>query len=286
AKFGGGDTDGFWMIVNNAGNKILFSTYLGGNNTDSVDSLFVDPVSGKVYASGGTFSTNFPKPSSSSSALNPNVDNCKAWFLFFLELEAFHYAVFRDEFDIIEAQFSFDCNSRFTTLLIFEKLIQLINAGFLAATTNQGIVSGGLDAHLVARDLNLNVINAFTYGGSGAEYANAITRDSKGRIYIAGDTTSTDLPLMNPVQTVNRGRQDGYIAMFDQNLQLLFSTYLGGTGFDSIHDIKVDAKGNIYVTGFTDSNNLRTTPHAFQKSRKGPPFSNDAFIFKITPVAP
>lgn len=286
AKFGGGDTDGFWMIVNNTGSKILFSTYAGGNDTDSVDSLSIDTKTGKIYTSGGTFSSNFPKASvSEKNVSNITGERCVLWIEIDTPTTDGYERSESDSSGTAITIVSIDCTSKIGRSLADDIVDQLVQSGFLNSSS-QGISTGGVDAHLVQRDLNLNIINAFAYGGSGTEYANAITKDSRGRIYIAGDTTSTDLPLMNPVQTVNRGRQDGYIAMFDQNLQLLFSTYLGGTGFDSIHDIKVDPKGNIYVTGFTDSSNLRTTPHAFQKTRKGPQFSNDAFIFKITPVAP
>ncbi|HLK18905.1 MAG TPA: SBBP repeat-containing protein [Bryobacteraceae bacterium] len=46
-----------------------------------------------------------------------------------------------------------------------------------------------------------------SYNGSGSDAANAITTDSSGNIYIAGTTTSFDLPLLNPSQSVNPGTQ-------------------------------------------------------------------------------
>jgi hypothetical protein len=288
AKFGGGDTDGFWMKVNNSGNKILFSTYTGGNNTDSVDSLVLDPKTGKVYAGGGTFSSNFPKAAVSpiNELSKIKDDNCSYWAIVFTVISLNAYGTFEYDNELANIALKFDCKNSFANQLVADRLMELSLAPFGNEPFNQGIASGGLDAHITSRDLNLNILQTIAFGGSSTEYANAIATDNKGRIYVGGDTTSNDLPLKNPVQSVNRGRQDGFVAVFDQNFQLLFSTYIGGTGFDSIHDIKVDPKGNIYVTGFTDSSNLKTTPHAFQKSRKGPQFSNDAFIFKITPVVP
>jgi hypothetical protein len=285
SKFGGGDTDGFWIKVNNTGNKILFATYEGGNDTDSVDSLVIDRKTGKVYASGGTFSSNFPKASSNLNQHSNDV-NCSYWTIVFAVIAIDAYNTFDYDSKLAEVALKFDCKNSFANQLVADRLQELSQSPLGKEPANQGIATGGLDASVLTRDLNLLILQQVAFGGSSAEYANAITTDSKGRIYIAGDTTSTDLPLKNPVQSVNRGRQDGFVAVFAQNLELLFSTYIGGTGFDSIHDIKVDPKGNIYVTGFTDSSNLKTTAHAFQKSRKGPAFSNDAFIFKITPVTP
>ena len=59
--FGGGTIfgDGFVTKLNPAGNSILYSTYLGGNDEDAVNAIAVDSA-GIVYVAGGTISTNFP----------------------------------------------------------------------------------------------------------------------------------------------------------------------------------------------------------------------------------
>jgi YVTN family beta-propeller protein len=59
---------------------------------------------------------------------------------------------------------------------------------------------------------------------------------------------------------------------------LVYSSYLGGSSDDSGNGIAVDATGNAYVTGSTNSTNFPTTPGAFQTSNQG---SNEAFVAKI-----
>src|SRR5205814_485488 len=66
---------------------------------------------------------------------------------------------------------------------------------------------------------------------------------------------------------------------------LVYSTYLGGTLFDSGLGIAVDAGGNAYVTGRTQSPDFPTTPGAFQTTfRSGPLGRFDAFVTKIDPT--
>ena len=55
----GGDTDAFVTQVRYDGEVIIYSTYLGGNNYDAGNGIAVDS-SGEVYATGTTYSANFP----------------------------------------------------------------------------------------------------------------------------------------------------------------------------------------------------------------------------------
>src|SRR5206468_10923722 len=62
---------------------------------------------------------------------------------------------------------------------------------------------------------------------------------------------------------------------------LVYSTFFGGSGFDRGVGLAVDAAGNAYVTGLTDSSNLPTTAEAFQTTIGG---SDDAFVTKMAPA--
>lgn len=96
------------------------------------------------------------------------------------------------------------------------------------------------------------------FGGSVYEIANAIAVDSSGDAYIAGLTSSTNLPTKNPVQATNLaaagGGSTGFITEFNPaGSALVYSTYLGGTSSDQMTAIAVDAVGNTYVGGITSS---------------------------------
>ncbi len=59
---------------------------------------------------------------------------------------------------------------------------------------------------------------------------------------------------------------------------LAYSTYLGGSGFDTGHDVAVDLRGAAYVAGETHSPDLPTTAGAFDRTYNG---GSDAFVTKI-----
>ena len=104
-------------------------------------------------------------------------------------------------------------------------------------------------------------------GGSGNNYSagNAITIDNEGHAYIAGVTNDTDFPTTaGVVQTTLAGQDDGFVAEFAADgSSLIFSTYLGGSDYDGLFAIKLDDSGNIFVDGFSSSSDL-TQVNAFQ----------------------
>jgi len=115
-------------------------------------------------------------------------------------------------------------------------------------------------------------------GGSGSEQAESVTVDGSFNAYVTGFTTSTDFPTVNPIQPTNMGGYDGFVAKINApGSALVYSTYLGGTGFDNSCGIAVDASGNVYVAGGTSSTDF-PTKHAVQPSYGG---NSDAFVTKI-----
>src|SRR5687767_9665358 len=76
----------------------------------------------------------------------------------------------------------------------------------------------------------------FTYGGRGTDTVNAVTTDAVGNIYIAGRTTSSDLPgTANALQKTLRGAPsgtgsitDGFVAKLAPDGRVIWATYLGG----------------------------------------------------------
>ena len=91
------------------------------------------------------------------------------------------------------------------------------------------------------------------FGGTGADVAGGIALDAAGNAYITGSTTSNNFPLVNPAQPTFYGNlSDPSTFVTEVNAagtQLVYSTYLGGSGSFSGRGIAVDHSGNAYVTG-------------------------------------
>jgi hypothetical protein len=93
-------------------------------------------------------------------------------------------------------------------------------------------------------------------GGTGGDSAAGIAIDADGDAYIAGNTSSIDFPLVNPLQSKNNGAVNSQGTTFVAKLNptgaaLVFSTYLGGSGGDKNAGIAVDAQQNVYIAGTT-----------------------------------
>jgi uncharacterized repeat protein (TIGR01451 family) len=110
------------------------------------------------------------------------------------------------------------------------------------------------------------ILNFSTYfGGSGDEHNTSVAVDGSLNIYLAGSTTSPNLPVpTGAVQTTLHGAQNVYVAKIQPPLgsqvaKLLDLTYLGGSGNDYPVGIGVDGGENPYVAGTTTSGNFPTT---------------------------
>jgi hypothetical protein len=117
-------------------------------------------------------------------------------------------------------------------------------------------------------------------GGSLHDGASSITTDDSGIIYLAGATTSSDFPRINALQTRLNGRQDCFVAkLAPDGSSLVFSTYLGGTQDEGVTGIAVNKRGEIYLSGYTQSADF---PLVKPFSSKLSGFS-DAFLTKLSP---
>ena len=117
-------------------------------------------------------------------------------------------------------------------------------------------------------------------GGSSDEAVTGIAIDASGAAYVTGSTTSTNFPTLGAAaDTILGGPYDAFVAKLTNSGELAWSTYLGGSDYDTGHDIAVDASGAAYVTGVTESTDFPTLGAAADTSLGGP---FDAFVAKLT----
>jgi hypothetical protein len=158
------------------------------------------------------------------------------------------------------------------------------STNFPTASPLQAANGGNFDAFITKLNATGSALLYSTYlGGSSGDSAIAIALDGAGNAYVAGTTDSTNFPTVSPIQAANGGVRDGFVAKLNAaGTGLLYSTYLGGNGFEQAESIAVDGAGNAYVAGFTESPNFPTTAGSFQTMYHG---ASDAFVTKITNIA-
>jgi Beta-propeller repeat len=144
-------------------------------------------------------------------------------------------------------------------------------------------VSFAVAAYDTSRPLVIDPVLVYsTYLGGNAgdvgDQGNGIAVDNRGNAYVTGFTGSTDFPTVNAVQPAFGGGADAFMAKLTRSgSQLLYSTYLGGSGFELGSGIAVDNRGNAYVTGQTNSTDFPTV-NAVQPAFGG---GADAFVAKL-----
>ena len=147
----------------------------------------------------------------------------------------------------------------------------------------QSQFGGGVaDAFVTALDPNESVPMFSTYlGGSGDDIGAAIAVDVAGSVYLTGETTSPNFKTVQPWQArLAGGVRDAFVVKLEQGgTAFVYSTYLGGRGFDRGSAIVADRFGHAYVTGMTDSTDFPTTDDVVQSFSAG---EGDAFVTKLS----
>ncbi len=113
-------------------------------------------------------------------------------------------------------------------------------------------------------------------GGSLDDSAWTIALDASRRVYVGGDTYSSDFPLQAPLRAAGASGE-GFLAKIAANgRSLLWSTFVGGSGSEILRALAVDSNGNAYVGGHTTSADFPAT--GFDKTFAG---ASEAYVTKI-----
>ncbi len=272
--------DAFVTKLKYDGSGLIFSTFLGGKGNDLCTGIIVDDV-GDIYVTGYTGSSDFPVTQGViQSQKKASMD------AFILKMAAngsdIDFSTFfgGDDHDM-GMNIALGGSGDIVIIGNTKSSDFPVKSGCYDTTAN-----GGKDLFLARTNSNATTLLKSTYlGGSKYDYllqSTCVTVDAKGYVYIAGVSNSTDFPTTTGAyQKTNSGIRCGIVVKMDFNLtRLVFSTYLGGSAFGRVDDIKVDPDGNVYVCGNTISNDFPTTQGAYQTTINGDGF-HDGFIAKL-----
>ena len=120
-------------------------------------------------------------------------------------------------------------------------------------------------------------------GGTLADDAHAVAINTSGEIIVAGDTMSSNFPVAAGLTfTAYSASNDVFVTKYSADgSTIIFSTYLGGSGADVGKGVGLDINNNIYITGYSASNNFPVTAGVVQGTNPSPGISS-AFVSKLS----
>jgi hypothetical protein len=254
-----------------------YSTYLGGTGDETGWGIAVD-AAGNAYVTGETASTDFPtagppaQPAHAGGLLDAFVTKLSSTSEVIystylgggLDDQAFGIAVDAGGNAYVTGSTS---SADFPT----------------AGTPSQANKAGAADAFVVKLDPAGAPLYSTFLGGAGWDWGMAVAVDTAGNAYVMGDTSSNDFPTAGtPSQPTPGGFGDVFVTKLGSTSALVYSTYLGGLGFEWGRGIALDAAGNAYVTGGTEAANFPTAGSPLQAAKKG---RGDAFITQLSPTS-
>lgn len=267
--------------LNATGSALVYSTYLGGSDTDVAKGISVD-AAGHAYVAGTTASSNFPTAGTPFQASHA--------------ADGGHFDAFVAKINIAGAGLAY------ATYLgggvDDQALAVAADAGgnailtgftdstnFPTANAFQPLYSGSSsDAFVTKLNTTGSALVYSTYlGGAGDEQGNAVAVDTQGNAYVAGVTSSSNFPTVGPGATTLHGSRDAFVTKFGTLGGLpAGSTLLGGSDLDEARAIAVDPSGNAYIAGMTFSTDFPTTAGALQGVHASDSNAEDAFITKMS----
>ncbi|MEO0091214.1 MAG: SBBP repeat-containing protein [candidate division WOR-3 bacterium] len=282
-----GSFDAFILKFTNTGVR-EWATHYGGSDEDHGYAIATDSL-GNVFVTGMTRSANFPTYNPGAGAyFQGNILGYRTVFILkFTNTGVREWATY----------YGGNTND-------YGRSIAVDNSGNVFITGNtsssnfptydaggnayyQSTIAGGDDAFILKFNNSGIRLWATYYGGSAGDIARSITVSNAGKIFITGNTLSSNLPTFNPgagayYQGTLAGGHDAFILGFNNAGIREWATYYGGTSTDYGMSIATDVAGNIFLTGFTLSSNFPTyNPGGnayYQATNAG---SYDAYILKF-----
>jgi uncharacterized repeat protein (TIGR01451 family) len=285
----------FVAKFNNTANTLVFSTYLGGNTVDTTAGLAVDAGTNVIVA-GNTTSSNFPTHGTNAAFQTTPLSTHNHAFV--SKLDGLGHTL------IYSTYLSGNGVDTATGVALDPG-----GNAYVTGTTTSTEVLTGFPSTLGAFQISskaasqffltkvspaLSGVNSVPYstyfGGSapsnGETMGGGVAVDVNSNVYITGGTNFTDMPVLNAFQGTLAGGLDVFVASLNPaavtGTQLLYSTYLGGTGDDIAYGVAVDSALSAYVTGSTTSTNFPAAgTGVFQPAQGG---GTDAFLAKLGTV--
>jgi hypothetical protein len=281
--------DAFVAKLNPTGSGLIYASYLGGNGDDQVRSIALDS-SGDAYLAGWTGSSNFPTTPGAFQGAEAcgaygfvaEVNSTGSSLIYSTELRG---ASQPSSVETVATSIALDAAGDAYVTGSTQATDFPVTAGAF-----QTSLTGSQDAFVAeVNPTGTGLVYASYLGGTGGQSGVGVALDQTGDAFIAGFTDASDFPVTaNAIQSSAGGSGDAFVAELNPTgTNLLFSTYLGGSGYDQAAALALDGAGGIYVGGLTESADFPVTSGALQtvhgaQSSPSGAAARDGFVAKIT----
>lgn len=274
---------------------LTYSTYLGGSGIDQPSDVAVDG-SGAVYIAGYTDSANFPLATIGSLPTN-------TYHVFVAKLDP-------TGSNLVYADYIGGNGQDYGIAIVLDSANNVFVTGstessnFPLVTPYQAQQPGPYTGFLTRVAADGSSLLYSTYlGGNTFDQPTSIAIDGLGQVHVAGYTMSKNFPVANAYQVTASPNQGGlygnygFLTKFSPDgSTLVYSTYLAGNSnvvqdcgapcwpspYNTISAVAVDANGNAYVTGTTNTYNFPVTPGTYQTINSTQQDANIGFVSKFT----
>ena len=277
-NYNGGSQDAYAARFDSSGKRLLWATYLGGNQGDIANALAVD-ASGVVTVGGYTSSPDYP---ATASAYQRRLNGSNDIFVTRLasngaklQWSTFLGGSARGDVDLVN-DLAIDANG--------VVIVGSTDAGNYPTTSGayDRSMSGYQDA--IAARLSADgskLLWSTFFGGKQGEAAYSVSLDARGIATVSGWTDSSDFPTTpGAFSRKNQGQFEGFVLRFGPNgRRLLYSSFVGTDKSDGLNASVVDALGVVTLGGSTDSAKFPTTPNSYDPTYNGG--LADAFVARL-----
>ncbi len=312
--------DAFIAKLSADGSSLIYSTYLGGSSDDVANGIAVDTF-GSAYVTGGTLSPDFPVTPGSFNTLCGGDGQCGATYnseglivenAFVAKINVagsdIDYSGFLGEYEnVIGYAIAVDLNgTAYVTGQTGPNGTPTVTITppatgpppFPIVNGAQTAFGGGTtDAYLTQISATGSSVLYSTYlGGNNEDTGYGVAVNNSGDAYVAGLSYSTNFPVSaSALQSTNEGAGDAFAAEVNTRAvgaaSLVYSTLLGGSALDRANAVAIDALGNMYVAGASNSTaatlGFAVPAGAFQANCDLDAQGNcegDVFVAKIDPA--
>lgn len=283
-------TDSFVSAIEPDGSALAYSTFLGGSGYGAGWDIAVDHA-GDVFVAGQSLEWDFPV---SAGAWDTALNGFEGYVVKLDRSGRFlHFGTFLGgSSGELASSLALDSSGRIVITGLTNSVDFPTTPGAFDSSFSGGFLG---DAFVSLLDPTGSHLIASTYfGGTGSDMGWSIDLDELGQVYLAGATTSVDLPTTPFAfdRDYNGGFEgDVFIARLTADLTALtYGTFLGGSGSEPRSSpgrpvrLAVEVPGVVYVTSQTDSGDFPTTPGAFDTTYNGADIGasrGDAFLTKL-----